>query len=69
MALSTRAESIMAELSEAYRGQGCPPIAEWWFQLRQGDASILTGEGMIELVAPEQWVLTEPGHQYCMSRR
>jgi len=40
MALSTRAESIMAELSEAYRGQGCPPIAEWWFQLRQGDASI-----------------------------
>jgi 50S ribosomal subunit-associated GTPase HflX len=69
MALSKRATEIMDELSEAYRAQGYPPISDWWIQLRQADASILVGEGMIELVAEQQWALTEPGHQYCMSRR
>jgi hypothetical protein len=59
----------MDQLAKGYVQQGYPPIQEFCFSMPQSDADLLVGEGMIELVALDQWGLTGPGHHFCMSRK
>lgn len=68
MALSRDAQNVMDQLVQQYVDQGYPPHREWAFQMPVPLAQELKGEGLIEDVTIQDYVLTEPGHEYVMQR-